>query len=789
MKPIVIALAGLAICGLLAVAGAGVPRLVNYQGILTDSVGDPIDGTHKLTFKIYPDTSGMAVALWTEVHPVVDVDQGLFNVILGSVSGLPESIFVDAERWLGIAVDLDPEMAPRMRITSVPWAYRAAVAETAHVAVGSGDGHSLDAADGSPEDVVYVDDDGFVGIAGAPITGYELHLNGKMMLPYTGGVYVSMYKALGWDGGTGSITLGTTYPGLEFYAGDTEPRMMIDPDTGNIGIATETPSSRLEVAGDIEVSGPANAEKALRIVRYHDDVNPHIIKSIEGGNGGLEISTYLNGHIVLDPGGTGKVGVGTSTPVRPLDVNGTARMTGFWLDSGGADGFVLTSDATGVGTWQPAGAYADADWTIAGDDMYAAVPGYVGIGTTSPEYLFNVVNEDDASFTRAIYGLAKPVSSSGQQVWAVAGETRNGNAVANAGAGVFGYASHINGGSAGVRGDAIGPTAAGLVGRATHTTGRNYGVLAHTGSPNGYAGYFEGGRNYFEGAVGIGTDDPGAEVEIYGDTNSLVSLSITNPNTGSSSSEAIYFNNEDGSVAGIRFQNSDQMTVFNNRPSGYISWSTGGLQRMEITHNGDVGIGTGSPDEKLHVAGSIALDDTIFGDRAGDLDDLKVKSNDDILCYIEGSYSGAFGEFAVYSSSYTASPSQVFSVNEVGDMWAAGTKSAKVRAGAYGDRLLYAIESPGVWFEDFGSGMLSNGTALVAIDPLFAETVNLSEDYHVFLTPVGQWAELYVAEKSAGSFEVRAAGGSTGAEFSYRLVARRKGYENVRLEEVTIGEE
>lgn len=59
-------------------------------------------------------------------------------------------------------------------------------------------------------------------------------------------------------------------------------------------------------------------------------------------------------------------------------------MTGFKLPTGAASSYVLTSDASGIGTWQSAAGGADADWTIAGNDMYAAVSGNVGIGTTTP---------------------------------------------------------------------------------------------------------------------------------------------------------------------------------------------------------------------------------------------------------------------------------------------------------------------------------------------------------------------------------------------------------------------
>jgi hypothetical protein len=99
---------------------------------------------------------------------------------------------------------------------------------------------------------------------------------------------------------------------------------------------------------------------------------------------------------------------------------------------------------------------------------------------------------------------------------------------------------------------------------------------------------------------------------------------------------------------------------------------------------------------------------------------------------------------------------------------------------------LYAMESPQHWFEDFGAGRLENGTAAVALDPTFAQTVNGASDYHVFLTPEGDCRGLYVSRKTASGFEVRELGGGRSTvAFDYRIVALRRGFENVRLEDVT----
>jgi hypothetical protein len=99
---------------------------------------------------------------------------------------------------------------------------------------------------------------------------------------------------------------------------------------------------------------------------------------------------------------------------------------------------------------------------------------------------------------------------------------------------------------------------------------------------------------------------------------------------------------------------------------------------------------------------------------------------------------------------------------------------------------LYAMQSAENWFEDAGSGQLSNGSASIALDPTFAQIVNMGVEYHVFLTPNGDCKGLYVSQKSATSFEVyELSGGSSSVAFDYRIMAKRSGYENARLPDVT----
>jgi ABC-type antimicrobial peptide transport system permease subunit len=67
-----------------------VPMTMGYQGHLTDSKGDPVNGNADITFKIYSVSSGGS-HVWTETHNSVEVTDGIFSVIL---TGLTTTMFL-----------------------------------------------------------------------------------------------------------------------------------------------------------------------------------------------------------------------------------------------------------------------------------------------------------------------------------------------------------------------------------------------------------------------------------------------------------------------------------------------------------------------------------------------------------------------------------------------------------------------------------------------------------------------------------------------------------------------
>ena len=108
-----------------------VPAMVNFPGTLADASGKPLTGLVGVTFLLYREQQGGA-ALWVETQNVRPDKAGHYSVMLGSTTnqGLPGDLFVSGEaRWLGVQVAGQPEQ-PRVLLLSVPYALKAADAET-----------------------------------------------------------------------------------------------------------------------------------------------------------------------------------------------------------------------------------------------------------------------------------------------------------------------------------------------------------------------------------------------------------------------------------------------------------------------------------------------------------------------------------------------------------------------------------------------------------------------------------------------------------------------------------
>ncbi|MEC9073410.1 MAG: hypothetical protein VX938_13550, partial [Myxococcota bacterium] len=125
-------------------AQAAVPLRVPVQGALRDNAGVPVaNDVFAVRFALYPSPDAIE-PLWVEHHPPEGVDcgdlpqhcvhvkGGVFQVQLGSSTGLSTSLFSESEHlWLGVRVETDPEL-PRRPLGSAPYALHAGSA--AHLA-------------------------------------------------------------------------------------------------------------------------------------------------------------------------------------------------------------------------------------------------------------------------------------------------------------------------------------------------------------------------------------------------------------------------------------------------------------------------------------------------------------------------------------------------------------------------------------------------------------------------------------------------------------------------------
>ncbi|MFZ1947116.1 MAG: hypothetical protein WAW06_06185, partial [bacterium] len=287
------------------------------------------------------------------------------------------------------------------------------------------------------------------------------------------------------------------------------------------------------------------------------------------------------------------------------------EVASFSMPTGAAAGRVLTSDGAGVATWQAPQAMPDADWVVSGDDMYSGVSGKIGIGTASPQYRVEI---SDSSEDFARQGLHVELKSSTTRGGAaVVGATWSGSAEAPS-TGVVGTALSSEGVAIGVYGTSQAASGRGVQGTATHTSGVNYGVYGRTSSSNGYASYFEGGRNYFQGRVGIGVTSPTCKLQVsdLGSGYLKYALKIDNSSSTAGTATGMLFKVDSSADPGLECGKGAivyERTDTYNRGEFHILQDSGANANVAdlddavvtVKNNGRVVIGTGAGYSKLYV--------------------------------------------------------------------------------------------------------------------------------------------------------------------------------------------
>jgi parallel beta-helix repeat protein len=294
------------------------PSTLNFQARLKTSSGAIApDGTYNVEFKLYDDpTTG--TELWTETRTFdtdpsdqhIQVRSGYLSVYLGDKTPFPSSIDWNDQLYLTMNIggtdttpDWDGEMTPRIRLSSVPYAFAAEHAETAT------DAEQLEGR--SADEFVQLDPSGqqtgAINVSGNIQSGSQLQ-----------GASLNVTNNITSTSGTLSIQ-GTG-----------------DSVAGNLGIGTTNPQVALDVDGGIRVGGTSvNLAGVIRwtgtdLEVYDGDDWVSLTEDTGSGSSGVDSLNTLTGSLTLQ-GTTNQVtisddGDDTITLSLPQDIHTTAEV-------------------------------------------------------------------------------------------------------------------------------------------------------------------------------------------------------------------------------------------------------------------------------------------------------------------------------------------------------------------------------------------------------------------------------------------------------------------------------
>jgi len=376
--------------------------------------------------------------------------------------------------------------------------------------------------------------------------------------------------------------VGQTATGVD---GSSDSKMVID-NNGNIGIGTTSPGAKLDVVG-----GSAGTDTSLLRLRSNftdigtgatlkfqissgstTDIGSEISSIRRASNDGDLIFRTSNNAILGDRmviTGDGNIGIGTTAPDSKLhikDASGTLKIE----DTTGAAQLKL-KDSTGSESTikrdnSPAGLIFQS--LTGNDDMVIDNTGNVGIGTTSPSQKLHVSGGNILLDNNQRLQAKDTVGTNRNLLYM---DTANYPVVASEGNGYYLGNSEVQ----------IFAT----------TVGANSFITFDTSSS-------ERVRIDNNGNVGIGTTSPNRKFEVAGSSSSaIVGVRATDD------SSALFSINTDGSQKGyMGYDYNDNNIkliagdIFSNSANGIV-----------ITNNGNVGIGTTSPNSKLDVNGNTLL--------------------------------------------------------------------------------------------------------------------------------------------------------------------------------------
>ncbi len=248
---------------------SAVPETLNLHGRLTNSSGSPLSGNYNMTFRIYNVSSG-GNALYELANQVVSVDSGIYHVILNNVN-LPFS----EQYYLGIQVEDDSEMTPRINLTSSPYTFRANVTdflektrnyEMQNLTLGE----KITFALGEIIDNLI---DGFIRVTGnlrvegiGNFSGTIYINNGTDITAFndterinsvntTSNIKGLLQNQINGTELADTITLNANMNILGYNFSINNSDLFVDVNKGRVGIGTTNPSEKLDVSGNVAVSG------------------------------------------------------------------------------------------------------------------------------------------------------------------------------------------------------------------------------------------------------------------------------------------------------------------------------------------------------------------------------------------------------------------------------------------------------------------------------------------------------------------------------------------------------